>query len=142
VTPPAGLLLIPRRLLLAALEGLLIAALVMGLVSVGAATGVDASRGRTTPTLQASMVTRLSADSGTAFSATVAVDGWGFASDALVAISVANPGCCAGFSVRSDSAGQLHFEIDGWAAGTYYIKALDASGSKVKVVASTSIVVN
>ena len=142
MTPPAGLLLIPRRLFLAALEGLLIATLVMGLVSVAAATGVDAGRGRTTPTLHASMVEKFSADATAGFNATVAVDGSGFASDTVVAISAANPGCCVGFSVRSDSAGQVQFQIDGWAPGTYYIKALDASGSKVKVVASTSIVVN
>ena len=142
MTPPAGLLLIPRRLLLAALEGLLIASLITGLVAVAAATGVDAARPHASPTLQASMVQRLSATSTTSYSATVSVDGWGFASNSLVSISVANPGCCAGFSVASDSAGQVHFQVDGWAPGTYYIKALDASGSKVKVVASTSIVVN
>jgi hypothetical protein len=70
---------------------------------------------------------------------TYTVSGSGYQPDWVVAISVADPGCCAAFNIGSDSTGHISFTLTSGAAGTYAIKAYKYGSSTL--LASTSVTV-
>jgi hypothetical protein len=133
---PASVFSLPRHAVLAMLEALLVATLVLGLVAVVSPHQSLAARA-TGPTMQASVTVGPAAASSGSF----AVDGWGFAKSSLVNISMANPGCCSGFAVSTDSTGSFHFTapIDG--SGFYVINAVADQKGKIKVIASASLTI-
>jgi hypothetical protein len=68
------------------------------------------------------------------------VSGSGFGSNQMVAISLANPGCCLAFNVLASSTGTLSFTATTGSPGTYYITAIRYGSTTV--LARTSFVVN
>lgn len=54
---------------------------------------------------------------------TYTVSGSGFGSSQMVAMSIANPGCCLAFNVLSSSTGTINFSATTGSPGTYVVKA-------------------
>jgi hypothetical protein len=133
---PASVFSLPRHAVQAMLEALLVATLVLGLVAVVSPHLSLAARS-TGPTMQATLTTGAAATTSGSFD----VDGWGFPKSSLVNISMANPGCCVGFAVASDSTGSFHFTVPTDGAGYYVINAVADQKGKIKVIASANLTI-
>ncbi len=133
---PASTSSMPRHAVQAMLEALLVAILVLGLVAV-AAPHLSLAARSTGPTMQATLTTGAAPTTSGSFN----VDGWGFAKSSLVNISMANPGCCSGFAVTTDSTGSFHFTAPTDGSGLYVINAVADQKGKIKIIASASLTV-
>ncbi len=69
------------------------------------------------------------------------VRGQGFSPDTAVTITMADPGCCMGFRVWTDSEGELTFSRATGSPGTYTVDAYESKGRKYVHMATVSFVV-
>lgn len=139
-----------RHTLNATIQALLVLAIVVTLtLGLALVTGADpggrsalAARGggggggkppRTTTTL---VVTPNPAAAG---GAVFTVTGSGYGADNMVAVALANPGCCVSWNVLADSGGNISFQGVTNLPGTYYVRTY-AYGT-TKLLGSTSFVV-
>jgi hypothetical protein len=67
------------------------------------------------------------------------VSGSGYGAGQMVAIALANPGCCVSWNVLSDAAGNISFQRTTGGPGTYYVYAYKYG--KGTLLASTSFTV-
>ena len=71
--------------------------------------------------------------------ATFTVSGGGYGAGQMVAVNLANPGCCLAFNVLSDSTGHISFQATTSSSGTYYVRTYRYGSTSL--LASTSFVV-